>query len=296
MRSAFALLLLPSLLGAAELTVDHVTVAGRDLKAMMSKLQSVGLRCEFGGRHNNHATEMAVVSFPDGSYLELIALQPDADPHAVAQHPWAALMQNDGGPCAWAARAKDVAAAVGPLRANGVPVGQIVKAGRDRPDGVHLDWETVQVGTEPNGTFFPFLIADITPRRDRAFPSGKPTTKDFSGVVKVVIAVRDLKTSVERYRKAFGLEGPIQQVDEDFQAHLAQLGGTPVVLAAPLTSNSWIAERIDRFGEGPCAFILGARRTGHYQAASTTRWFGIDVSWLDATKLGWRLGFEGAGE
>jgi hypothetical protein len=289
-------LLFPALLGAAELTADHVTVAGKDLKTMMAKLEAVGIHCEYGGRHNNRATEMAITSFPDGSYLELIAPQPDADAHALATHPWAAGMQKDAGPCAWAARSKDVAADVGPIRERGVPVGGIVKAGRDRPDGVHLEWETVQIGTEPNGTFFPFLISDITPRRDRAFPTGKPTVKDFSGVVKVVIAVRDLKASGERYRRAFDLERPIQQVDDGWQAHLAQFGGTPVVLAAPLTPDSWNAARIERFGEGPCAFVLGGRHTARYRAVSKTRWFGIDVSWLDAAQLGWHLGFEDAGE
>jgi hypothetical protein len=70
------------------------------------------------------------------------------------------------------------------------------------------------------------------------------------------------------------------------------LGGTPVVLAAPLNSQSWLAARIDQFGEGPCAFVLGARKAGRYKPASKTRWFGTDVSWFDPEKLGWRLGFE----
>jgi hypothetical protein len=55
-----ALLLMPILLGAGDLTVDHVTVAGKDLKAMMSNLAAVGLKCEYGGAHSNDATEMAL--------------------------------------------------------------------------------------------------------------------------------------------------------------------------------------------------------------------------------------------
>jgi hypothetical protein len=65
-----------------------------------------------------------------------------------------------------------------------------------------------------------------------------------------------------------------------------------VVLAAPLTSQTWLRKRIDQFGEGPCAFILGAKKTSRYHAASKTRWFGADVSWFDPAKLGWYLGFE----
>ena len=41
-------------------------------------------------------------------------------------------------------------------------------------------------------TFFPFLIHDFTPRELRAYPSGKPLTTEFTGVAKVVLAVKDL--------------------------------------------------------------------------------------------------------
>jgi Glyoxalase-like domain len=293
---AFALLLALRLFSmwseAAELTPDHVSVAGKDLKAMVANLATVGLKCEYGGQHSNHATEMALTSFPDGSYLELIALQPNADPKAASSHVWAKQMENNGGPCAWAVRATDISAEVNRLQAAGIAVNNPIRNGRRRPGGKQLEWETAQIGKEPNGTFFPFLIKDLTPRRDRAFPSGHPTTKDFGGVTKVVIAVRDLQASIDRYRQAFALPPPIKQVDSSFGAHLASFGGTPVVLAMPLTGRSWLTTRLEEFGEAPCAFILSARKTGHYKAASKTRWFGIDISWFHPEKLGWRLGFE----
>lgn len=280
------------LLGAAPLTIDHVTVAGKDLKSMQAALAAAGLQCEYGGPHRNHATEMSQASFPDGSYLELIALQPGGDAQAAAAHSWARQMEGNAGPCAWAVRVKDVGAEAERLRAAGVPVESPARSGRERPDGKRLDWETAPVGKEPNGTFFPFLIRDFTPRPDRAYPAGKPTTRDFSGVTRVVIAVRDLQAAVDRYREAYPLQAPIKQVDRGFGARLALLGGTPVILAAPLNAQSWLIDRLERFGEGPCAFVLGARRAGRYKAASKTRWFGVDVSWFDAEKLGWRLGFE----
>lgn len=287
-----AFILIPGLLAAAELTIDHVTVAGKDLKTMQANLAAVGLQSEYGGPHSNHATEMALVSFADGSYLELIAVQPNADSKAVASHYWAKQMEDDAGPCAWAVRAKDLAEEVKRLQGAGIPVGQPERSGRTRPDGTRLEWETAQVGKEPRGTFFPFLIKDFTPRQQRAFPKGKPATKDFSGLVRVVIAVRNLDESAKRYREAYGLPAPIKQVDASFGAHLALMGGSPVVLAAPLTSQSWLGKRLDQFGEGPCAYILGARRTGRYKASLKTRWFGADVSWFDNGKLGWYLGFE----
>jgi Glyoxalase-like domain len=285
-------IVVPMLSAAAELIIDHVTAAGKNLKTMMANLSAVGLKCEYGGSHSNHATEMALTSFPDGSYLELIALQPNADPKAVASHVWSRQMEDNAGPCAWAVRVADIAAEADRLKGLHIPVSAPLRNGRKRPDGKQLDWETAQIGNEPNGTFFPFLIRDLTPRRDRAFPSGHPTTKDFSGVTKVVIAVRDLQASVDRYRKAYGLAPPIKQVDSTFGAHLASFGGTPVMLAAPLTTQSWLVTRLEQFGEGPCAFLVHARKPTRYKVASHTRWFGLDISWLDNSKLGWHLGFE----
>ena len=159
-QRAFRLLLLPVLCPmlplAAELNVDHVTVAGKDLKAMMASLSAVGLKCEYGGAHSNHATEMALTSFPDGSYLELIALQPNADPKAVASHAWAKQMENNAGPCAWAVRVTGIAAEVDRLKDLGTPVSAPLRNGRKRPDGKQLEWETAQIGNEPNGAFSPF--------------------------------------------------------------------------------------------------------------------------------------------
>src|ERR1700687_3045854 len=99
-RCAF-LFLIPMLLCAADLKIDHVTVAGKDLKAMQATLAALGIPSEYGGPHSNHATEMALTSFPDGSYLELIALQDKPDEKAVAAHYWSKQIQGNAGPAAW---------------------------------------------------------------------------------------------------------------------------------------------------------------------------------------------------
>ena len=268
---------------AGELKVDHVTVAGRDLRAMQQALSAIGLPTENGGPHSNHATEMALLSFPDGSYLELIAIQPQADPKAVAAHAWRKFLEGDAGPCAWAVRPADIAAEVQRLHA-----GQPIRSGRRRPDGVQLEWETAQVGPG-NGTFFPFLIHDFTPRDHRAFPSGKPTTNVFTGVVKVVIAVRDLGIASAQYRQAYGLPVPQLQDDAAFGARLAWFPGTPVMLAAPLGSESWLRARLQQFGEAPCAFVLGVKTFASTMAPS--KWFGTRIYW-ESPSLGWHLGFE----
>ena len=205
-------------------------------------------------------------------------------------------MQNDAGPSAWAVRPKDLGAEVKRLQASGVVVSSPTRAGRARPDGVGLEWETANVGKEPNGIFFPFMIRDFTPRQQRAYPSGKPTTQGFSGVARVVIAVRDLDASIQRYREAYDLPMPVQQEDAKFGARLASFLGTPVVLATPVNTQSWLTARLDKIGEGPCAFILRqptpAQNAKQYRLTSQATWFGIGTSWLNTGKTGWWLGFE----
>lgn len=267
-----------------ELTIDHVTVAGNDLKSMEAHLASIGLHSEYGGPHSNHATEMALASFPDGSYLELIAIPNDADEKAVDTHYWSKELRGNAGPTAWAIRTKDITGDIVRLEQAGANVSEPVRAGRERPDGVRLDWETANIGSEPNGTFFPFLIQDFSKREQRAYPGGKPATGEYKGVSRVVIAVRDLAASTARYRKVFALPAPLQQSDDTLGARLAIFKGTPVVLAAP-NDPSWIAARLRDFGEGPCAFVLRSR----HSTANSSSW---KISWFDAGKLGWHLGSE----
>jgi len=274
-----------------ELRVDHVTVAGRNVRVLMEALHSVGIPSEYGGPHANRATEMSLTSFPDGSYLELIAIQRHADPAALAAHEWHVALETDGGPCAWAVRPKDLSAEVQRLRAASIPVTDAKRNARLRPDRVRLDWETARVGSG-NGTFFPFLIHDFTARDDRAYPSGKPTTEAFMGISKVVIGVKDLDAAVAQFQRAYGLPAPERQTDVDFGAALAWFRGTPVVLATPLASGSWLDLRLRRFGDSPCAFLLARGKKSALSIKRGSNWFGKQVIWFDPSQLGFHLGVE----
>jgi hypothetical protein len=292
MMRLLMLVLCGSWLTAAELKIDHATVAGSDLKKMQAALTAVGLSSIYGGAHTNHTTEMALISFPDGSYLEMMAIVPGADRKLLAEHVWSQYLAGDAGPCAWAVREPDMDAEIRRLEAAGVEVSPPEKSGRQRPDGVRLEWQTANVGPSVRGTFFPFLIQDFTPRDERAFPQGKPSNRDFRGVSRVVIAVKNLDEAIERYRRAYGGAMPRKEVDRDFGARLALVGGAPVVLAQPLTADSWLGKRLQRFGEAPCAFLLSTSLAQRFRTTAKARWFDDQIDWFDAAALGWRLGLE----
>lgn len=271
-------LCLAATVGAAELKIDHATVCGANLDTLRKALTgAIGVPTEYGGPHSNHATEMALVSFPDGSYLELMGIQAKADPAAVAKHEWSQFLRNNAGPCAFAMHVTDIAREVQDLKAAGIAAGEPETAGRTRPDGTKLVWQTASVGPPPRGSLFPFLIADRTPRDLRAYPGGKPTTEKFGGIAQVVIGVGNLKRAIEGYRRAFGLSEPMRQSDTQF-GERAWFEGTPIVLE----------ERAGKYADGPVAFLLATGKQGI--VGSPQDWFGHKVFWMDDSKLGWRLG------
>jgi hypothetical protein len=260
-RAFYLIAALAGCAAAAELRIDHVTIAGRDLKQMRASFSRAGIRTEYGGKHSNGLTEMALASFADGSYLELIAAQ---DPRAGApKHYWGAFIDGDAGPSAWAIGVDDLDSAAKRLGAN------ISTGGRQRPDGVALQWRSAAVGPEPQGTFFPFMIHDVTDRALRADPGGKPTVPEWRGVAEVYIGVRNLDEAVKRYRDTFQLAEPVRAFDKTFGAETARFAGTPVVLAA--ARRGWLAARVGRFGEAPYAFVIASSGAGNRKP----RWLNI---------------------
>jgi len=246
---------------AADLKVDHVTIAGRDLKALREEFAAAGIRTEYGGKHTNGLTEMALASFADGSYLELIAAQ---DPKAGAPtHYWGKFIDADAGPCAWAIGVTDLDAEAARLDTH------VTASGRTRADGIALKWRSASIGPEAQGTFFPFMIHDETDRGLRAYPNGKPTMPEWRGVAAVYITVRNLDEAMKRYRYAFQLSEPRTGFDKAFGAQTARFEGTPVVLVS--ANKGWVAERLEKFGEAPCAFVIA----GSSKGGNKVRWLKI---------------------
>ncbi len=273
-----------------QLKVDHVTVAGRDLKQMQAMFASVQFPTQYGGKHTGGLSEMALNSFADGSYLELIAAQ---KPTGAAGHYWAKFIDGNAGPCAWAVSVDSIAGPEQRLKNIGIPV-EVSRGGRARPDGEKLAWETLRIGSAPQGTFFPFLIHDLTPRDRRAFPQGKPSDPDISGVKWVVIAVRDLPSAIDKYRQAFQLPEPAFQNDPALGARLAVFPDSSVILAGAVNAESWLGRRLAQFGDAPCAFVIASNGKGRFLTRGSSNWFNYSFRWLDPEKIGgMRIGIGG---
>jgi hypothetical protein len=269
------------------LLIDHVTVCGSNLEKMREDFAGVGLHTSYGGRHSNGITHMDLLTFPDGSYIELIAPVSSMGDASGITSGWSKLMEGNAGPGAWAVRTDNIHAEAVRLRSMGIEVRGPEAGSRHRPDGARLEWETAIVGPGPAGSVLPFLIQDKT-ARERRVPD--PAERSgITGVSAVVIGVRDLDSSIAVFQQSFGLQDASIEGDPEFGATLAYLQNTPVILATPADGNSWLANRLQRFGECPAAFLLQASSespSSDFPAATKfTRCFGREVAWFDSRRL-----------
>jgi hypothetical protein len=284
---------LSSLYGADKhipVKVDHATICGSDLDALSAVFTSIGLSPEYGGPHGNGVTQMALIGFDDGSYLEFIAPVTVNDPKLTTGSDWAKFIAGNAGPCAWAVGSNDLGADVERLRKAGIKIDGPSDGSRKKPDGNTIKWQTAKVGEGPAGSVLPFMIQDKTPRELRVKPSPSVKGTPLMGIAMVVIGVKDLDRAIASFRKAYGLAAPKIEDHKEFGAKLAHFTGTPVVLAAPFDSSSWLNERLAKFGESPIAYLLGALDFAaagkKFPVMSDTTWFGRKVGWVDLGKMG----------
>jgi hypothetical protein len=229
---------------------------------------------------------MALIGFDDGSYLELIAPVKKDDPKLASGSDWGTFISGDAGPCAWAMGSSDLPSDVEHLKKTGISVNGPNAGSRKKPDGTTIEWQMAQVGDGPAGSVLPFVIQDKTPRELRVKPSASVKGGVLTGIAVVVIGVRDLDATIALFRKTYGLGAPRKEDHAEFGARLAYFAGTPVMLAAPLDSNSWLTKRLARFGESPVAYLLGTAELSavatKYSVNNETTWFGRKVAWFDS--------------
>jgi catechol 2,3-dioxygenase-like lactoylglutathione lyase family enzyme len=274
------------------LTVDHGVICESELGPIQQAFADVGLRSDYGGRHLESPTQMAVLGFDDYSYLGLDTPVTSPAPPSVEL---GKFMDGNAGPCAWVVNVSDIGREVERASRLGVKAEDPNYLSRKKPDGTLSKWKKAKLGEETSGATLPLLLQDITPRSYRVEPSPSTIGTNLTGVAIVVLGVKDLEASIALFRRVYGWPAPVVELHPDFGAKLAYFRGTPVILAVPLAQNSWLSERLARFGPSPVAFLLGTQNfkatSARFSFPSATQWFDRKVSWFDPDKLhGVRLG------
>jgi hypothetical protein len=170
--------------------LDHVVLVVRDLAAAMADHRRRGFTVTPGGQHADRVTHNALISFVDGSYLELVAFH---DLGRSLSHRWWKIAADGGGLADFALLSDD-------LTADAAALAELVKTppkdgGRIRPDGVELKWRTAVLKPP-----LPFVIEDVTARELRV-PAGAAAehANGATGIASVAIGAVDIGDVEWRY-------------------------------------------------------------------------------------------------
>lgn len=170
--------------------LDHVVLVARDLNAAIADHRRRGFTVTPGGEHADGVTHNALITFADGSYLEIVAFR---DLARALTHRWWKVAADGGGLADFALLSDDLAA-------DAAALAELVKTppkdgGRIRPDGVELKWRTALL--QPP---LPFVIEDLT-SRDLRVPSGAAAehANGATGIASVVVGAVDIADAEWRY-------------------------------------------------------------------------------------------------
>ena len=268
-----------------QLKIDHVTIAGARLEDLQQAFADVGLVTDYGGPHSNNITHMSLLGFDDGSYIELIST---LEPGQMSPW-WDAHIKGDGGPCAWAVDADDVADEASRASAAGILVDGPTYYSRERPDGRRIEWDLAVLGDQGMGAVLPFVIKDRTPRSLRVSPSASVKNTELTGVELVVLGVNDIEHTSELFSRLYDLPVPKRSQLPHFGATTAYFEEQRFLLAAPLEADNWLDQRIKRFGPSPCAYLIGsqdfARSVERFGLGDEENWWDRRVAWFASKAL-----------
>jgi hypothetical protein len=201
--------------------LDHVVYVAHDLAAATREYERQGFTVTPGGEHAGGVTHNALVSFGDGSYLELVGFRRPDPTHRWWSH------AASGGFADFAVLSDDLAQDASAL--SDLVAREPAEGGRTRPDGVQLGWR-VSFLRPP----LPFLIEDLTPRELRV-PAGEATrhANGATGIASLVVAARDQRSARGSYARLRARGAPeIQILATDFDGltdvSFAGLGGVRI--------------------------------------------------------------------
>ncbi|WP_439026529.1 VOC family protein [Haloarchaeobius sp. DT45] len=269
-----------------DMRIDHVATAWTDRDAGEAACRAVGLPTQYGGEHADGTTDMSIVGFPDGSYLELITNTGEATPSR-----WPEFIAGDAGPCAWCIESDDIRESLRRGLDTGLPVAGPDRDGRERPDGLHVEWETAILG-DSLGATLPFLIEDRTPRRYRVTTHPELVDGPLRGISEVVVLTKDAVALAQAFDRTFRVPQPETVEATDFGGTLHRFAGASVALAEP--EGNRLGGRLAEFGSAPCAVLVETddleRATDEFSLCDPVRWGDDSVAWFDHPRLRRRLG------
>ncbi len=229
--------------------IDHLVIVVRDLAQAVDDYKRLGFTVVAGGRHPV-GSHNALISFADGSYIEIIAYyRPSPD------HRWWQSLQRGEGLVDFCMQTDDLSGDTRKLRAAGVKINDPVPWSRTRPDGYQLQWLLSLARDEHRGVA-PFLIEDITPRTER-IPQRFDHDNGATGLASVTVAVENIDTVGNWYRSILGTAGvAMEREDLLGKGKRFQIGAHALDFVEPTDGTSPLASLMMLRGPAPYAATL----------------------------------------
>ena len=153
--------------------LDHLVYGVPDLAQGIGLIErQLGVRAAIGGKHTGRGTHNALLSLGTGSYLEIIAPDPEQPPPAEPR-PYGLDRLKDPRLVTWAVRAGDIEERAANARAAGYDPGPVTPMSRRMPDGRELHWRLTVPKTRAADGLVPFLIEwEPGPHPSQTSPDG----------------------------------------------------------------------------------------------------------------------------
>ena len=237
------------------LGVDHLVIVVKDLDQAARDYQQLGFTVVAGGQHPV-GSHNALISFADGSYLEIIAFYRQA-----IDHRWWDPLQKGERLVDFCFQTDDLRGDTKKLQDAAVAINNPVPWSRKRPDGYELKW-LLSLATGSHRGVAPFLIEDLTPRAER-IPQQVSHANLITGIDKVTVAVGELGPIDQWYSALLGVAGePVADAALGADGLRFQVGAHCFEFVTPRDAASPLIQWLREFGPSPyCALLKSANRT-----------------------------------
>lgn len=229
--------------------IDHLIIVVKDLDQAAKDYQQLGFTVVPGGKHPV-GSHNALISFRDGSYIEIIAFYREA-----VDHRWWEPLAKGERFVDFCLQTDDLRGDTRKLRDAGVAINDPVPWSRKRPDGYELKW-LLSLATGSHRGVAPFLIEDLTPRTER-IPQNFDHKNSAAGIERVTLAVGELATVEKWYGALLGSSGQKIVVDDLGAEGLAfHVGAHIFEFLAPRDAASPLINWLRQFGPSPFSAVL----------------------------------------
>jgi hypothetical protein len=234
--------------------IDHLVVVVEDLDRAAKDYEQLGFTVIPGGQHPV-GSHNVLISFQDGSYLEIIAFYREA-----LDHRWWEPLTKGERLVDFCFQTDDLRGDTKKLKDAGVAINDPVPWSRKRPDGYELKW-LLSLATGSHRGVAPFLIEDVTPRSER-IPQDFIHRNGTTGIEKVAVAVGELGQVEKWYASLLGLEGQaITEGELGAEGLRFKIGSQFIDFLTPRDASSPLIDWLRRFGPSPYSAVLNASST-----------------------------------